>query len=107
MILNATPHDVNLFIEYNNGEVDIITFEPDLLVRVAALTVPAGNCQGYPLTKTEYGEVEGLPPFKEGTYYIVSSLVKSACPNRADLLVPNELVRDEQGKIVGCKSFAI
>ena len=25
---------------------------------------------------------------------------------RQDLLVPNELVRDEQGNIIGCKSLA-
>jgi hypothetical protein len=39
-------------------------------------------------------------------YYIVSFMVKSASPGRKDLLVPNELVRNEKGIIIGCKSFS-
>ena len=39
------------------------------------------------------------------TFYIVSQLVKSALPNRSDLLVPAEMVRDEKGAILGCKSL--
>lgn len=38
-------------------------------------------------------------------YYIVSQLVKSALPDREDLLVPAEVVRDEQGHIIGCRSL--
>ena len=38
-------------------------------------------------------------------YYIVSQIVKSALPNRADLLVPAEVVRDNAGNIIGCKSL--
>ena len=41
------------------------------------------------------------------TFYIVSQLVKSALPNRSDLLVPAEMVRDEKGMIIGCKSLGI
>ena len=41
------------------------------------------------------------------TFYIVSQLVKSALPNRSDLLVPAEMVRDEKGVILGCKSLGI
>jgi len=60
-----------------------------------------------PLTETVFGEVEGLPEYKKGTYYIVSSLVAQACPDRSDLLIVNETVRDEQGRICGCKSFSV
>lgn len=107
MILNGTPHTINVVIDYKNGERDIIEFESDLIIRVSAQTIPVGTLQGYTLTKTVFGEVEGLPEYEQGTYYIVSQLVKSACPNRIDLLVPNELVRNEQGKIIGCRSFSI
>ena len=41
------------------------------------------------------------------TFYIVSQLVKSALPNRSDLLVPAEMVRDEKGAIIGCKSLGL
>ena len=34
-------------------------------------------------------------------------LVIAACPNRKDILAPNELIRDAEGKIVGCKSLSV
>ena len=40
-------------------------------------------------------------------YYIVSQLIKSAFPERNDLLVPAEVVRDSSGNIVGCRSLGI
>jgi hypothetical protein len=40
-------------------------------------------------------------------YFIVSQLIKSAFPDRHDLLVPAEVVRDSDGNIIGCKSLGI
>ena len=40
-----------------------------------------------------------------GVFYIVSQLVKNALPDRTDLLVPAEVVRDGNGNIIGCKSL--
>ena len=40
-------------------------------------------------------------------YYIVSQLVKTANSDRKDLLVPAEVVRDNNGSIIGCRSFGI
>jgi hypothetical protein len=40
-------------------------------------------------------------------FYLVSQPVKSALPSRKDLLVPAEVVRDEKGNIIGCRSFGI
>lgn len=67
-----------------------------------------------PLTGTTYGAVEGLPaPLSKddprnlhgGVGYIVSSLVASRVPNRPDVFIPNESVRDDKGRIIGCKSL--
>ena len=99
-ILNMTPHPVNLIT--GNGT---ITLPSAGQIRLASQTVPAGEINGIPLTRTEFGVPEGLPQFVEGTYYIVSQLVKSALPERIDLLVPAEVVRDDQGRIVGCRSL--
>ncbi|MFW6025472.1 MAG: hypothetical protein ACOCRX_03950 [Candidatus Woesearchaeota archaeon] len=60
-----------------------------------------------PLTKTVFGNIHGLPEYKTGIYYIVSSLVAQACPDRSDLLIPNESVRGEDGWIIGVKSLAV
>lgn len=58
------------------------------------------------IMKKSFSEVEGLPEPKENTIYIVSALVAGACKNRDDLVVPNDIVRDDQGRIIGCRSLA-
>ncbi len=60
-----------------------------------------------PLTRTQFGETENLPPQREGIYYIVSNLVAQANPDRRDLLIVDDTVRDEQGRIIGCKSLSL
>lgn len=126
-IVNKTPHEVHIIDE--NGQVVRTYKKGDSLIRLKIKTVAAGKIDDIPATKTVFGEPEGLPKediipcrcgdstFHEvecpccggnasyGTYYIVSQLVKSALPERKDLLVPAEVVRDEKGNIVGCKSL--
>ena len=69
-------------------------------ISLAPCTVPAGALEdGTPLTRTEFRETE-LPEYKEGTYYIVSPSMKSALPNRSDLLIPAEQVRNSITNIV-------
>ena len=58
------------------------------------------------IIEKSFMEVEGLPEPKENTYYIVSALVAGAAKNRNDLLIPNDIVRDDQGRIIGCRSLA-
>ena len=104
LVVNKTPHQVHILDE--NGQV-VRTYEKgDSQIRLAVVTVQDEPLvDGTPTSRTKFGEPEGLPDFKEGTFYIVSQLVKSALPERTDLLVPAEVVRDEKGNIVGCKSL--
>ena len=100
-ISNLTPHDINVVC--GNGEV--ITYpKSGAVARCSSTTTKTGDINGIPCFSTQFGEVVGLPEQIEGTYLIVSLLVKSAC-NRADLLSPGELVRDSAGQPVGCKGF--
>jgi ABC-type arginine transport system permease subunit len=103
-ILNLTPHPITIC---DKDGVVIRTILSSGLVRLKAVTVPAGTLDGVSVTKTEFGQAEGLPDFQEGTYYIVSQLVKTALPGRNDLLVPAEVLRDTAGQIIGCKSLGI
>ena len=104
-IINLTPHPVNLL------DVDaniVITFYSEGLARCSQNDVIIGKLnKDIILTKTSYGEVIGLPEQSSRTFYIVSRLVRNALPNRTDLLVPNQLIRDSEGQIVGCRSFSI
>ena len=105
-ILNLTPHPINIIGE---NEEEVTTIKPSgTPVRLKATTIPAGNHAGINLTRTVFGEPEGLPEQKIGTLIIVSQLIKSALPTRTDLAVPAEVVReDKSGRIVGCKSLGI
>ena len=104
MIKNFTPHPINILDAKNKN---IATIESCGQIRLAASTIPAGNHEGIALTKTVFGDPEGLLGFEAGTLLIVSQLVKSALPERTDLVVPAEVVRDEKGRIIGCRSLGV
>lgn len=101
--VNLTPHAIN-FVN-NDGET-ILTVEPSgELTRVVTQTLTIGYVDGIPVTATDFGEVEGLPEKEEGTVFLVSSLVAQRCKDRNDVFIPNESVRDDKGRIIGCKSL--
>lgn len=100
-IINLTPHAVT---------VAGITIEPSgIVARVSATTADAGsvdfNGTSIPLTTTVYGEVQGLPDQRDDTLLIVSSMVAARCKDRTDVFIPNEPIRDAEGRIIGCKSL--
>ena len=105
-LINMTPHAVGIV----DGQNNLIMTIPasGSLIRLKTSIIPTGvEIQGVPVTKTVFGEPEGLPEYVEDTYIIVSQLVKTALPLRTDLLVPAEVVRDSSGNILGCKSLGI
>lgn len=99
-VVNLTPHAIKIV---GVGEIP----PAGLTARVSMRTMQAGTIGGIPTSRTEYGAVEGLPEEIRGVYFIVSQLLKAACPDRTDLFYPAELVRDEKGNIVGCKSLGV
>lgn len=103
-IVNCTPHPVTILGGEDNSVIRVIQPE-EKPIRLKASTVPAGEFDGIPLSRTVFGEPENLPEPEEGTLFIVSQIVKNACSGRSDLVVPAEVVRDGDGNIVGCKSL--
>ena len=103
-IFNMTPHPVNILDAEGK---EIASFEPEGTIRLKAITEGVGKIAGIPISKTVFGEPEGLPEQDAGTYYIVSQIVKTALPERGDLLVPAEVERDDSGRIIGCRSLGI
>jgi hypothetical protein len=106
-VVNCTPHDVNLITESGN----IIVFKrsgiiPRLLEQQKIISSIDINGIEINIVKKSFLEPEGLPEPQENTFYIVSALVAGACKNRDDLVVPNDVIRDEEGRIVGCKNLA-
>ena len=113
-IINLTPHAIT-FVN-DEGEARLTVEPSGTVARLKAETVQTGEVDGIPVTETRYGAIEGLPapsvvPADAGaaesemTIYIVSSLVAAQCGDRKDVFIPNESVRDDQGRIIGCKSL--
>ena len=105
-IINMTPHPIHIV----GDDSSVIKTIPQSgnLIRLSASTVDAGfTVNDVKVTKTVFGTPEGLPEYSLGTFYVVSQLVKSALPTREDLLVPAEVVRDNNGNIIGCKSLGV
>lgn len=101
-IVNLTPH--RIAICFDNGST--LPIEPSgQLARVSSKTVKIGMFNNIPITTTVYGDVVGLPEPKTDTIYIVSSLVAQHVKNRDDVFIPNESVRDDKGRIIGCRSL--
>ena len=107
-VINLTPHNINILDESGNN---VKTFAASgSVARLPMTTEPAGQLpDGTPLSRTvmHTDRCEGLPDPQQGTYFIVSLAVKTAFPQRGDLLVPAEAVRDDKGRIIGCRSLGV
>ena len=108
-VVNLTPHEVRYYKE--GGEV--VRFAPSGVVprcdEMGEHVWPYRQTKvlGGVLTRiVRYGSVDNLPDAVEGRYLIVSALIKAALPGRPDLISPIVLVRDEAGRVIGCKAFA-
>lgn len=98
MIRNFTPHEVILC-----GKV----YPSEGIARCTVSSNKIGDVDGIPVNEKDYGEVVGLPEPKDGDYFVVSTIVAQAVKGvRSDCLVPDELVRDEQGRIIGANALA-
>ena len=100
MIINLTPHAIN---EVQTGK----TFQPSGdIARCTVSMEEVGEVEGVKTFKAIYGDIKGLPAQKDGVFYLVSGMVLSAS-DRKDLLAPGDLVRDENGKPIGCNGFKV
>jgi hypothetical protein len=101
-LVNLTPHPINVIMDDGSN----ITIDPSgVIPRVAstATTVAPG------FVTTVMGDVTGLPDKKDGVLLIVGAMVRTALPDRDDLIGPDTsptgAVRNDQGQIVGVRGF--
>ena len=100
MLKNLTPHPIRL-PRPDGSTIDLPT--SGQVPRVSLTAQPAGELDGVLVTCTVAGEIEGLPAPEAGTYLVVSRVVADAARDRSDLLVPGDLVRDDQGRVIGAR----
>lgn len=99
-IINLTPHNIDLFKDGKKVRV----FESAGSWRLREVESVIGDLEGIPFVNVWYVNGE-VPPYQEGVYYIVSNVIQWAYPERKDLLIPLDLVRDTSGNIIGCRSL--
>lgn len=108
-VINLTPHEV--IIIPREGET--YCFPKSGTVARCSTTaeeisiITASGKGNIPLVKTVIGEPQNVPEPEDDTLFIVSRLVKSALPERNDLIVPDGLVRDENGNVIGAERFSL
>lgn len=105
-LVNLTPHPVTLLVGDRT-----LTIPPEPTPARCSETrtvVGAVEVDGLevPVTVVGFGQVQGLPDPQEGVLYVVSRIVAEACRDRADLVIPDNLVRDAEGRIIGARSLA-
>ncbi|GIV51020.1 MAG: hypothetical protein KatS3mg038_1541 [Candidatus Kapaibacterium sp.] len=98
--VNLTPHAINI---YNSEKQLVMTVPPSgAVARVQAQRKLSAVYDGIEIYRTQYGEIENLPPPEPDTIFIVSGLVAVAAKDRDDVLQPGELLRSDSGQPIGC-----
>jgi hypothetical protein len=107
-ITNLTPHQVTIIAE--DGAI-VAQFPSEGIARASQQAEKVGELNGIELVSMKFGEPEDLPDPVEGTYYVVSIITANAAQavgrRTDDLLITADPVRDADGRIIGCKRFAL
>ena len=101
-IINLTPHEIAVLC----GDTMKRIPTSNKVVRVSVHCEPCGTLMGMPVVSCVEGMIKGLPEPKEGTVYLVSSVVAKIL-NRQDVLSPDTSdegsIRDGNGRIIAVK----
>lgn len=108
MIKNLTPHRVAIV---GADDAELAAYPPSgLVARAAQVDQPVGMVEGIEVVHTTFGAPTDLPDPEEETWLIVSlataNAAKAAGRTTDDLLLTSGPVRDDGGRIIGCRRFA-
>lgn len=103
-IINCTPHDVHVHSSDGTSRTFV---KSEHVARVGCTYTKITRIDGVDINSCSYSETTGLPLSVDDTYYIVSRMVRDALPSRTDLLVPGDPIRDDAGRVIGCKGLCI
>jgi hypothetical protein len=110
-LINCTPHDV-VFVG-SDGEIVATLPSSGIVPRVfqQEIVPVSGNeidVDGVkvPFVILRWGDPQDLPPVVPGTCYVVSAITQNACSWRSDLVTVTDMVRDQTGRIIGCRKLS-
>lgn len=104
MLKNLTPHEVCIYkLNGTTPDLDLVIEAGEEVARVSCEYVKVDKkVEGVDLYRPVFGEITGLPDYEEGVYLLVSTMVREALPLRSDLVSPGQLLRDDDGNVIGC-----
>ena len=108
--INKTPHALNI---YDLEGTDVLVTVPSSgMVRVSETIRTVSDGKGeIPLVEVvrDPSKLEGLPEEQEGTVMVVSDITYQAAKplGRKDLVKAGPAVRDDAGRIIGCRGLAL
>jgi hypothetical protein len=110
MLINLTAHPLDV---YRDEDKHIVIPPSGQIARVSVHHVPVldETYEGtdIPINRLTYDDVEGLPLPEPGVWYVVSEIAGQAAAalGRREVLVPDERIKLNSGKVVGCKSLRL
>nr|DAM67600.1 MAG TPA: hypothetical protein [Caudoviricetes sp.] len=104
MLKNLTPHEVKIYkLNGTTCDLDVVIEASESVARVACEYIKVDKkVDGIDLYCPVFSEVTGLFDYEEGTYLLVSAMVREALPLRNDLVSPGQLLRNDEGQVIGC-----
>lgn len=103
MFVNLTPHTITIL----NGDTRIEVPPSGTVARLIEITESVRMHDGVHLLSVIPETVENLPAPAAGVLYIVSAMVREAAHDRYDVASPYTLVRDAEGRVIGCRGLVV
>lgn len=97
-IINLCSHPVNVIVRDEELAIPPAT----KAVRIGTKVIEKLDCE-VPMLRVDNSRLDPLPEPVEDTLYIVSTIVRIAHPHRYDIASPGGIVKDETGKVIGCR----
>lgn len=101
--LNYTPHIINV----TDAAGNLLQSFPSVgVARVPVVNSHVGSIGGIEIFVSEPKVgMASIPEPQDGVAFIVSTIVRTAFPDRMDLFSPGDLIRDIKGQPVGCRGL--
>jgi len=111
-IINLTPHDLVIYDKNTDIREIIKRIKTSGMASIISIREKSKIVFDYPMTVPTIKKVINLPAAKDNVLYFVSNMIRTALPNRIDLISPSsnresidDIVRDDEGKILGLRAF--
>ncbi|WP_182543024.1 hypothetical protein [Halosaccharopolyspora lacisalsi] len=103
---NLTPYQLDMVTQHGTVTLPPTEQAPRITETTGEAEAVTVGGTAVPVLHAAQGEVADLPDPEPGVLLVVSRFVAALFPDRDDLLVPVDEVRDGTGRITGCRSLA-